>query len=117
MAPAKSGRFNLSPLHGAAGRWAAVAVIALSATLGVAAWAHDGGRGERPGPHAALLGFGPGWFAGPTERVLRRVDRVLDGIQATDAQRAQIKQIATATATGLFPGAPEAEFRCLLDCC
>lgn len=102
MAQAKTGSFPLAPLHGAAGRWAAVAVIALSATLGVAAWANDGGRTDRP--HADLRGpggFGPGLFAGPTERVERRVDRVLDGINATDAQRAQIKQIATATATDL----------------
>ena len=95
MAQAKTGRFHFAPLQGAAGRWALGAVIALSATLGVAAWAHEpaemGGRG----------GFGPGLFAGPVQRVERAVDRLLDGLDATDAQRTQIKQIATAAAADL----------------
>lgn len=103
MAHAKTGRFRFSPLHGQAGRWALGAVIALSATLGVAAWAHDSAHGDRPGPHAGMggSGFGPGLFAGPSERIDRTVDRLLDGLNATDAQRTQIKQIATATATDL----------------
>ncbi|MDL2339385.1 MAG: Spy/CpxP family protein refolding chaperone [Pseudomonadota bacterium] len=103
MAQAKSGRFNRTALQGAAGRWTMCAVVALSATLGVAAWAHDG-RGDRPGPHAGMGGpggFGPGLFAGSPERIERTVDRLLDGLKATDAQRAQIKQIATATAGDL----------------
>jgi Spy/CpxP family protein refolding chaperone len=40
-------------------------------------------------------------FWGPPERIERGVDRMLDGLQATDAQRAQVKQIALATAQDL----------------
>ena len=47
MAQAKTGRFHFAPLQGAAGRWALGAVIALSATLGVAAWAHEPAHGDR----------------------------------------------------------------------
>ncbi|MFM9916629.1 MAG: Spy/CpxP family protein refolding chaperone [Rhizobacter sp.] len=104
MAQVKTGRFHLSALQGSAGRWALGAVIALSATLGVAAWAHDSAHGERAGPHAEMRGpggFGPGLFGGPPERVERAVDHLLDGLNATDAQRAQIKQIATAAAADL----------------
>ena len=104
MAQAKTGRFHFAPLQGAAGRWALGAVIALSATLGVAAWAHDPAHGDRRGHHAEMGGrggFGPGLFAGPVQRVERAVDRLLDGLDATDAQRTQIKQIATAAAADL----------------
>ena len=45
---------------------------------------------------------GPGMmFAGPPEHVGRVVDRMLDGLNATDAQRTQIKQIAVAAAQDL----------------
>ncbi len=105
MAHAKTGNFNRSVLQSAAGRWTMCAVVALSASVGMAAWAHDGGgRGDRHGQHTGMGGhggFGAGLFAGPTERIERGVDRVLDGLQATDAQRVQIKQIATAAATDL----------------
>ena len=40
-------------------------------------------------------------FAGSPERVARGVDRMLDGLNATDAQRAQVKQIAEAAAVDL----------------
>jgi Spy/CpxP family protein refolding chaperone len=40
-------------------------------------------------------------FAGPPEHVGRMVDRMLDGLSATDAQRTQIKQIAVAAAQDL----------------
>jgi Spy/CpxP family protein refolding chaperone len=48
-------------------------------------------------PHGgAEMGMGPGLFmAGP------RLDRMLDSVNATDAQRAQIKQIAQAAAADL----------------
>lgn len=103
MAQAKTDKFKRTALPGAAGRWTMCAVLALSATLGVAAWAHDG-HGDRSGPHAGMGGhggFGPGLFAGPTQRVERGVDRMLEGLNATEAQRTQIKQIATATAGDL----------------
>ena len=38
-------------------------------------------------------------FNGPPEQINRVVDRLLDGLSASDAQRAQIKQIALAAAT------------------
>ncbi len=53
---------------------------------------HERMRGGR-GPEAM--------FRGSPERMGRMVDRMLDGLNATDAQRAQIKEIATAAATDL----------------
>ena len=104
MAQAKTSRVPLAALQGVAGRWALGGLIALSATVGAAAWAHGSAHGDRHGSHARIGGpggFGPGLFAGPAERIERTVDRLLDGIEATDAQRTQIKQIATAAATDL----------------
>ena len=40
-------------------------------------------------------------FMGSPERMGHRIDRMLDGLNATDAQRGQIKQIAQAAATDL----------------
>ena len=40
-------------------------------------------------------------FGGSPERVARAVDHLLDGLNATDAQRTQIKQIATAAAADM----------------
>ena len=104
MAQAKTGRFPFASMRGAAGRWALGAAIALSATVGVAAWAHESAHGDRHGSHARMGGpggFGAGLFAGPAERIERAVDRLLDGLDATDVQRTQIKQIATAAAADL----------------
>lgn len=81
-----------------------VGLIAIAATaFGAAAWA-DGPPGGRWGHHTAMAGpppFGPGLFGGPPERIERGVDRMLDGLQATDAQRAQVKRIAVATSKDL----------------
>ena len=44
---------------------------------------------------------GAGLFMGRPEWVARRVDRMLDGVGASDAQRAQIRQIAQAAAADL----------------
>lgn len=98
MAQANTGRSTRSAIQRAAGRWAMVALVAVSATaFGAAAWA-EAAHGGRWG-HAAGAGpFGPGLFGGPPERIERGVDRMLDGVQATDAQRAQVKQIALAAA-------------------
>ena len=53
-----------------------------------------GGRMQR--------GMGPeGMFHGSPERMNRRIDRMLDGLGTSDAQRAQIKQIAASAATDL----------------
>jgi periplasmic protein CpxP/Spy len=55
---------------------------------------HGPAEGGGPGPMAMM-------FGGPPEHVARRVDRLLDGLNATDAQRTQIRQIATAAAADL----------------
>jgi len=76
---------------------AAAVVLALAGGTGVAAWAY--------GPHGGMGGHarhaqathGGGMFMGSPERI----DRMLDGLNATDAQRTQIKQIASAAAKDL----------------
>ena len=87
-------------IRGSRGLKAATAavVIALAAGTGVAAWAHGphGGHGR----HAHAMhhgGAGGGMFLGSSERI----DRLLDGLNATEAQRTQIKQIARAAAKDL----------------
>ena len=44
---------------------------------------------------------GAGLFIGPPDMVARRVDRMLDGVGASDAQRTQVRQIAQAAAADL----------------
>lgn len=46
-------------------------------------------------------GGGMMMFRGSPERMSRRIDGMLDGLGATDAQRSQIKQIASTAATDL----------------
>ena len=58
---------------------------------------------ERGGPPPGMGGPGapgPGMmmFGGPPEHVARAVDRMLDGLGVTDAQRQQIRQIAMSAA-------------------
>lgn len=104
MAQALGSRLKQAALQQTTGRWALMALIAMSATaFGAAAWA-DGPAGGRWGHHVGMAGpgpFGGGLFGGPPERIERGVDRMLDGLQATDAQRAQVKQIAVAAAKDL----------------
>lgn len=64
-------------------------VVAVAATFALSAWAQPAG----PGHHG--MG-GPGMMMGP-----RGVDHMLDGLNATDAQRSQIKQIYKAAADDL----------------
>jgi Spy/CpxP family protein refolding chaperone len=70
-------------------------LVAVMATVAMTGWAqprHGEGRGGPP------MG-GPGMFLmGPPERIDRAVDRLLDGVDATDAQRKQVKAIAQAAA-------------------
>jgi Spy/CpxP family protein refolding chaperone len=71
-------------------------VTALAATMVSAqAQGHHGG-GPGAGEGAGMMMFG-----GSPEHVGRAVDHLLDGLGATDAQRSQIKQIATAAAADL----------------
>lgn len=77
-------------------RWMLLSVlVAVSATVAMSAWAQPMGHGA--GGH----GGGGMMFGGSPERVARGVDRMLDGLNATDAQRTQIKQIAQAAAVDL----------------
>lgn len=72
----------------------AVMLAAAVSAVGVQAQDHHGGR---MGGH----GGGGMMFGGSPERVGRMVDHMLDGLNASDAQRAQVKQIALAAATDL----------------
>ena len=79
-------------------RLAATGVIVVAATLS-ALPAHAEGR------HGHGMG-GPGggammMFGGQPEHVARAIDHMLNGLNATDAQRSQIKQIAMAAAADL----------------
>ena len=99
-------------------------VLTLLAALSVSAWAqpappgmtdrgaamappgrgeHDRGMDEmhhdRGGMHGGM--DGGMMFRGSPERMGRMIDRMLDGLNATDAQRGQIKQIAAAAAADL----------------
>ena len=73
-------------------RWVVLSVLmAVSATVAISAWAQPMGHG----PGGAMM------FGGSPERVARGVDHMLDGLNATDAQRTQVKQIAQAAAADL----------------
>ena len=68
-------------------------LMAVLATWAMASWAQPMG-----GHH----GMGGGMMMGGSpERMGRMVDRMLDGLNATDAQRSQIKQIVQAAAADL----------------
>jgi protein CpxP len=84
------------PVFSFAARFAVAGVLALAAA-GAAIDAHAqgmGGHGQGPGPGMMMFGGSP-------EHVGRGVDRMLDGLGVSDAQRAQIKQIVVAAATDL----------------
>lgn len=73
-------------------RWVLLSMlVAVSATVAMSAWA-------QPMRHGAGGGMG---FGGSPEQVARGVDHLLDGLDATEAQRTQIKQIAQAAAVDL----------------
>ena len=77
---------------------ASVLVVAAAAAI-QPAHAEDFGHGHgraMAGPRADMMMFG-----GTPEHVARMVDHMLNGLSATDAQRAQIKQIAMAAAVDI----------------
>jgi periplasmic protein CpxP/Spy len=81
------------------GALAVVATVAL--TLSGAVWAQHG-HGEHGGGMGADMGMhGGGGMMGNPERMGRMMDHMLDGLNATDAQRSQIKQIAQAAGTDM----------------
>lgn len=76
-------------------RWMLLAMsLAIGSTVALSAWSMPGGR------HGGGHGMG-GMFGGPGDMAGRRIDHMLDGLNASDAQRAQIKQIAEAAANDL----------------
>jgi len=79
-------------------RFAATGVLVI-ATAGAAIDAHAQGMGM--GGHGQGSGPGMMMFGGSPEHAGRGVDRMLDGLGVSDAQRAQIKQIVVAAATDL----------------
>ena len=74
-----------------------VAVVGVSA--GAAFSAQAQGMGMREGGHEGRPGMMH--FGGSPEHMMRGIDPMLDGVNATDAQRTQIKQIVQAAATDL----------------
>lgn len=80
-------------------RWMALGVLVIAA-VGAAVNVRAQGMGG-PGPHGPGGGPGMMMFGGPPQHIARGVDHMLDGLNATEAQRAQIKQIALATAADL----------------
>ena len=78
-------------------------LVTLLAAVGVSAWAQsappppgmDGGPGMmgHHGMHGGGMGGGM-MFGGSPEHMGRAIDHMLDGLNASDAQRSQIKQIA-----------------------
>ncbi len=80
--------------------WVATLVAALS-TLAVTAWAQPmgGGMGQHGGGHHGR--GGDGMMGDSPERMGRMVDRMLDGLNATDAQRSQIRQITQSAAADM----------------
>ena len=83
-------------------------LLALMAAISLSAWAQPAppsagmsmeGHGMHRGMHGGtggMGGMGGMMFGGSPERVGKMIDSMLDGLNATDAQRSQIKQIAAA---------------------
>lgn len=89
-----------------------VALLAVGGTVALSSWAQASGSQDGPvrhpahhhGPRGGDFGFGGrGLLIGTPEQVDRGVDRFLKGIDATEAQRMQVKQIARAAAADLKP--------------
>jgi protein CpxP len=80
-------------------RWIAGSVLVVAAfVVAHAARAQDL---QGPGRHGPMHGDAMMLRGGPPEHVARIVDHLLDGLGATDAQRAEIKQIAVGAAADL----------------
>ena len=79
-------------------RWLAVSVLTIA---GVMNWVPAQAQEDGGGAHMAASPGGMMLFNGPPEHIARVVDHMLDGLNATDAQRAQVKQIAQAAAIDL----------------
>ena len=75
---------------------AGMLVVAAAAAAGSA---HAQGDGRRMGGGAVAPGMM--MFNGPPEHIARAVDHLLDGLDATEAQRSQVRQIAQTAAVDL----------------
>ena len=80
-------------------RWVTIAALVIAAA-GTAVTVRAQGMMGGHGPHGSG-GMGMMMFGGPPEHMARGIDHMLDGLNATDAQRTQIKQIAMAAAADL----------------
>jgi len=78
-------------------RWMMLSVLVVAA----AAVAVSAEAQERPPGMGGGGGHGMMMFGGSPEHMGRHIDHMLDGLNATDAQRTQIKQIAAAAAADL----------------
>ena len=78
-------------------------VVTLLAAIGVSAWAQTAPATAPPqaGMHHHGAMGGPGMMGGSPERMGRMLDHMLDGLNASDAQRTQIKQIMAQAAADL----------------
>jgi len=101
MAQAIGGRWIRSERVVAPRRWVLTAALIVGAVAGMAssAWGQSESAGR--GGHGAAMPFGAGLFMGAPQRVTRGVDRLLEGLHATEAQRTQILQIAQAASADL----------------
>ncbi len=73
--------------------------LVIGATACAAISAQAQGMGMAPGGHEGHAGMMQ--FGGSPEHMARGIDHMLDGLNATDAQRTQIKQIVQAAAADL----------------
>ncbi len=85
---------RLIPLNRPATQWTRVITLATLLVTGAAAALLV----HAETPHGAGGGGSGMMFGGPPKHVAHMLDRMLDGIDATDAQRSQIKQIAMSAA-------------------
>ncbi|HWK84955.1 MAG TPA: Spy/CpxP family protein refolding chaperone [Caldimonas sp.] len=86
-------------------RWVMIGMLmTLLAAIGLSAWAQpmpgmEGGPGM--GHHMQGGGMGMMFGGGSPEHMGRAIDHMLDGLDASDAQRSQIKQIVAQAAADL----------------
>jgi Spy/CpxP family protein refolding chaperone len=97
MNPIQFSKFQKPAFQRGVRRVAVATLVAVASATALSAWAQPmfGGMGGHGGRG------GPGMMAASPEHTARMVDHMLDGLNATDAQRTQIKQIAQAAANDL----------------
>jgi periplasmic protein CpxP/Spy len=69
-------------------------MVAVLATWATSTWAQPGGHGMHHGGGGMMMGGSP-------EHMGRMIDHMLDGVDATEAQRSQIRQIVQGAAADL----------------